>query len=223
MRVFSNGTGGKSRRLWAGIFWIGTVQFFLGQFIVQLAATGYSVISDDISFLAVTSCEPFADPLSGQPVQVCSPLHAVMSSSLVATGLMVTVGAILSFPAWPKVPRGLLGVWLVTLAGLGTVASGVFSVDRSPGTHGAGALAYFVMVNLGTILIATATWSRARWFSAYSLATGTISAVAFLLYASQIDLGLGRGIIQRIARYPSIIWFIITGSLLIRSTRDLEH
>ena len=64
----------------AGIVWIGAIQFFVAQVVVQSRwTTRYSLSINYISDLGNTTCGVYA--ASGQ--FVCSPWHAVMNASFV--------------------------------------------------------------------------------------------------------------------------------------------
>jgi hypothetical protein len=219
MSVLRPAKPASSRLLWAGISWIGTTQLFIGQFIAQMAVPGYSMIEDDISYLAARRCGPFTDPISGELIELCSPLHGVMSGSLVATGLLIAIGAPLSVPAWPRLKRTTLGLWMIAASGAGAVISGLFSVDTNAALHGIGALLYFVLASIGISLLGSAMRMQRPGYAAYSVATGVISLFAFLLFGAGMDFGMGRGTIERIAGYTSNIWFIASGALLIASVR----
>jgi hypothetical membrane protein len=219
MTVFGAEPATRNRLLIAGIFWIGTMQFFIAQVVAQAFWPDYSMRDLDISFLGISACGPYLDALSGSTFAVCSPLHGLIGNAFIATGLLITVGTLLSLPAWPDLRRTRVGAWLVAIGGLGTIASGVWPLDVNSGLHSLGALVYFTLANIGLVVLGSAALRRSRGFGIATIATGAVSLAGFVLFASQTYLGLGRGTMERIAGYPSIIWFIVAGVLLIQAAQ----
>jgi hypothetical membrane protein len=178
----------------------------------------------DISFLGITSCGPFTLPQSSQTFDVCSPLHDVYNTAIVLFGLLTIAGAILTRPAWPPGRLASIGIALVILGAIGAILAGLFTADQDLGMHAAGALLHFVLTSVGTVLLGVAVLDRRTSLGAFSIACGAISLTAFILYGSQIDLGLGRGGMARLASYPCTLWLVVTGAtLLMLRNRRLDQ
>jgi hypothetical membrane protein len=73
----------KKELLLGGLFWILSLEFFVGQAIAQLAWSGspYSLVNNVISDLGITVCKTVKGDY------MCSPLNAVMNASFIITGV----------------------------------------------------------------------------------------------------------------------------------------
>lgn len=205
-----------ARRMAAGaVCWLLTAQFLLVQWAAGAVAPGYRPLDHDISLLGVTTCAPFADPMSGAPLRLCSPWHAAMNVSFVALGLLILAGAALTTPLW-RGRAGRLGAGLLVLASLGTMASGVWPVNVNAALHGLGALVYFFFASLGIVLVGLSRRCDAPMFAAASWAAGVGGLAAFFAYPHYAALSLPRGLVERVAGYPSSLWFVGAAILILR-------
>jgi hypothetical membrane protein len=206
----------RTRAIVGATCWVLTVEFFVAQAIAQATWPGYSIVDQDISALGVTACGPFVDPISGQTMDVCSPLHVVMNAGFVLLGLLTIAGAVLTFGAWPHNRRAKFGLALLAVGGLGTILTGLSPANVDPTRHGAGALIYWILGSVGIVLLGLALWNARRGLAIFSLVCGALTLAAFVLYGAQTYLGLGRGIMERIAGYTPTIWLIVLGVVLLR-------
>jgi len=172
----------------------------------------------------------FADCAVVSGVALCSPLHAVMNAGLLVQGTVFTVGSILvgRLMLPHRWSRGLVGALLVA-SGVGTFFVGVF--HQSLGLYDAGlnwlhVLAAFLAIgagNVGIVLLGLLVIPQREW-RGYGIAVGAIGVLgiaAALLLLAQVDLGLGIGLIERVAVYPLNAWTIGTGvGLLVKGVRD---
>src|SRR4051812_28901098 len=93
------------------IVWVSSVQYFVVQLIVASDwKPSYDWRLDAISDLGATSCGTFDDR------SVCSPLHALMNTSLIVLGLSMTIGSVLVYQG---VRTSRLGFALMGAAGVG--------------------------------------------------------------------------------------------------------
>src|SRR5579863_280116 len=104
-----------------GLFWILSLEFFVGQAIAQLAWTGspYSLVNNVISDLGITVCKTVRGDY------LCSPLHTLMNASFVVTGVFVLFGLYFTRSVWPKGKATKIGLWFLFFAGLGKILVGL--------------------------------------------------------------------------------------------------
>lgn len=194
-----------------GIVYVLAVQYFVGEQIAAAAWTDppYDWRHDYISDLGVVTCE-----------QICSPLHAVMNASFVLLGVIVITGSVLLRHCLDATPARLLFVGLMCASGVGDVLVGTFpgSVDAvASGTnvlHVLGAVLAIVGGNAGILVagIALLRSNRHRMLGTYSVASGVIGLAAFALFALGLDLGVGIGLVERVAADPITVWMIVAGT-----------
>ena len=93
----------------------------------------------------------------------------------------------------------------------GSVAENLGGDSARMMLHGIGALLAIVG---GNVLVLVTALSARKKFPNYALVSfllGIVGAMAALLFAMQIDLGLGIGTMERIAVNPVALWIILTG------------
>ncbi|HEU5430093.1 MAG TPA: DUF998 domain-containing protein, partial [Thermomicrobiales bacterium] len=205
----------RARTIVGAACWMLAVEFFVVQAIAQSAWPGYSIVDQDISALGITTCGPFVDPTTGQTMNVCSPLHVVMNAGFVLLGLLTIAGAVLTFSAWPRNRRSKFGLALLAAGAVGTILTGLSPANVDSTRHGAGALIYWGFGSVGIMLLGLALWNARRGLAIFSLVCGAIALAAFVLYGAQTYVGLGRGIMERIAGYTPTIWLIVLGGALL--------
>jgi hypothetical protein len=71
----------------------------------------------------------------------------------------------------------------------------------------------------GVLLLGAGVWRAERWTATLSLAVGAVGLVTFLLFVlgSAPSLGLGVGLVERLAGYPVVAWMIVIGGFLLWS------
>lgn len=196
------------------IFWLLTVEFFIAQAIAQAAFPGYSLIHMDISLLGVSACSG-VDPNALGPV--CSPLSLVFNAGMAINGALVVLGVWFTRTLWPQGPMTTAALWILAVGGGdGSILVGLFPLDVSLPMHMIGAILALFVAGFGMLAMAFALWRNHRGFAIYTLATGAITLVAFVLYALEFYLGLGRGVMERIAAWPHTIWYVVAGTLILR-------
>lgn len=197
-----------------GIVYVLAAQYFVGEQIAAAAWTDppYDWRHDYISDLGVVTCTE----VSG----ICSPLHAVMNASFVLLGLIVICGSVLLRSCLDPTPARTLFVGLMSASGVGDVLVGTFpgSVDAAAsGTnllHVLGAVLAIVGGNAGIMVagIALIRSDRHRAIGFYSIASGMVGLAAFALFALGRDLGIGIGLVERVAADPITMWMIVVGT-----------
>jgi len=193
------------------IFWLLTAEFFLAQIIAQTALPGFSLATQDISLLGVTACGADASA-SGY---ACSPLHLVFNAGIFINGMLVVVGLWLTRTMWPQGRLTTAALWLLALGGDGSMLVGLFPLDQNLGLHMFGAALALGVACLGFLVLARVLWPTHRSLAIYTVATGSITLLAFLLYVAGVDFGLGKGTLERIAAWPHTIWYMTMGVLIL--------
>lgn len=201
-----------------GACWALTVVFFVGQAVAQAASTvPYSLAGSTISDLGNTACGPFT--VGTYHADVCSPLHGVMNATFVVSGLLTLGGAIGTRRAWPRRRLTTAGLVLLVLAGAGQVLVGFRPENVDIALHSLGAIFGIGGVNIGVLLLGAGVWRAQRWTAILSLTAGAVGLFSFLLFVlgSSPSLGLGVGLVERLAGYPVVVWMIVIGGFLLRS------
>lgn len=196
------------------IFWLLTVEFFIAQAIAQAAFPGYSLANMDISLLGVSACAGI-DPNALAPA--CSPLSLVFNAGMAINGALVVLGVWFTRKLWPQGGLTTAALWILAVGGGdGSILVGLFPLDVSLSMHIIGAILALFVAGFGMLAMSAVVWRQFRGFAIYTLATGAITLVAFVLYALEIYLGVGRGIMERIAAWPHTLWYIVAGALILR-------
>ncbi|MET3925364.1 hypothetical protein [Devosia sp. 2618] len=197
------------------IFWLLTIEFFIAQFVAQAAWPAYSMVLDDISLLGVTSCGSFINPAPGGTEPVCSPLSLVFNAGMALNGLLVVLGVWFTRTLWPQGKWTVAALWLLALGGDGSMLVGLFPLNVILPLHMLGAVLSLGIACFGFFLLGVIVWKQHRTFALYTIATGAIALLGFVLYVAEIYLG-GRGTIERVAAWPHTIWYVVTGLLILR-------
>ena len=187
--------------------WILTAVYFVGQGIAQAAwRTPYSLIDNRISDLGSTTCGTTV-----ANTYICSPLHAVMNSTFVLTGVLILVGLFLTWSVWPRRRLTTWGLVLLGVAGAGTILIGLSPENVNVFVHLVGAL-NIPAGNVAMILLGLAIWRDRRGMAWFSLLAGVVGLLGMLAGPFLVILtGHGGGLAERIALYPLIIWLIVFG------------
>lgn len=99
---------------------------------------GYSVTDNAISDLGVTSCGQFSE--QGQQVRdVCSRWHPMFNAAMVASGVLVVIGAVLLHGWWNN-RSGRAGTAAMAVGGVLVSLVGLAPWDKNPGVHDGAAL-----------------------------------------------------------------------------------
>jgi hypothetical membrane protein len=190
------------------VFWLLTVEFFVAQFLAQAAWPVYDLVNEDISNLGLVCIDA---------ATTCSPLNLVFNGGMVLNGVLTVLGVWFTRKLWPAGPLTTAGLWLLAVGGGdGSMLVGLFPVNVFLPLHMVGAILALFVAGFGMLAMGTALWQERRAFAAYTLATGMITLAAFVLYAPEIYLGVGRGVMERIAAWPHTVWYIVTGALILR-------
>lgn len=189
-------------------FWMVSVQFFV---VMSLVASWwpirYSAFQNTISDLGNTACGVYAGRY------VCSPGHAWMNASFMLLGTTMAVGSVLIYHEFRKSFASAIGFVCMALAGLGTVLVGIFAENTNTSLHEFSAALPFVAGNVALIILGFAL-DMPRTLRVYTHISGTISLLAFGLFATHHYLGLGIGGTERLIAHPQTIWLIVFGAYM---------
>jgi len=170
------------------LLFVGSVQFVVGMVVAEALYPGYSVSLNYISDLGV------------------GPTAAIFNSSVFLLGLMTTGSAYFIHRRF----RSNVFTVLIALAGIGAVGVGVF-----PGTTG---LPHFVATATAFLfggLSAIVAYRLVKEPLNYlSVILGAFSLLALVLLPSQVLLGLGKGGMERMIVYPTLVWQTAFGGYL---------
>lgn len=217
-----------TRHSWGAALWALALLTFPAQILsaAQWPRT-YSWTSNLISDLGVTSCATFD---AGRRVEryICSPAHVLANGATVANGMLLAVGAVLLWSAWPRVRTGRIAMAVLTLGGILVMAVGLLPWDTHPAAHDAAALSQAVVQWIGMIVLAVALRgsTRARWVSGLTVVTVVVSMIGFVLFADGISggpsLALGLGVTERIAFDTLTLWGVALGLVLLRTATPMR-
>lgn len=195
------------------------IQYFIAECIAAIAwATPYSWSRNYISDLGVPECLN-----NGQLDRiVCSPLHGVMNAGFIAQAIIVIIVTIclvhLLSKRWSYLVACIAVVYSIGLlmVGLfpGSVAENLGGDSTRMMLHGIGALLAIVGGNLLVLVTALGVRTKFPDYALVSFLLGIVGIMATLLFAMQIDLGLGIGTMERIAVNPVALWIILTGAIM---------
>ncbi len=197
-----------------GIFWILTLEFFVGQVIAQVGWRGlpsYSPISDAISNLGVTVCGMVK--IGGVSGYYCSPLHDVMNASFILAGVFMLLGLYLTRSSFHSNRSTRAGAVLLAIAGLGKITVGLNPANVDFTLHFLGALGIPV-AGVGMIFSGRGFRGKVGWLANLSEILGVIGLIGFILFLFTSRSGIG-GLTERIADYPMFVWFATMGFLFL--------
>ncbi|HEY1198238.1 MAG TPA: DUF998 domain-containing protein [Thermoplasmata archaeon] len=209
----------RSVRHGAILLLVGALQFIGAMVLTQIGyGSSYSLTGNYISDLGAVNCGVFGGAGSFAGHYACSPWHDVFNVSIVVMGLFVILAAILIRTAFPARRSRMVGLWLLALAGVGSIGVGLSPEDYYLPGHVVSALLAFVGGGLALFVLGFAMFRDTRWegFRAYTVLSGLIVLVALLLFVSNADLGLGVGGMERLIVAPVLLWSIVAGTHLAR-------
>ena len=171
------------------LFFVAASQFVIGLIVAEALYPSYSVSANYISDLGV------------------GPSSSVFNSSVFLLGLLLMVGAYFLKQGFNF---KILTV-LLLLTAIGAMGVGVFTENSGP-THSLVSLIAFLFGGLSAI--ASSRLLKPP-FSFFAVILGVMSLAALALFAGRVDLGLGRGGMERMILYPILLWAAGFGGHLI--------
>jgi hypothetical membrane protein len=183
--------------------------------IVQTAwTTPFSLAYNMISDLARATCGPL---LRAPGIDVaCSPWHALMNGSIIANGVLIPAGAILTRGLWPASRLMTAALVMIGLTAPGHVIVGLWPSDTGPTMHLVGAGSILALGNPGMVLAGLGAWRTLRLQAIASVILGLAGVAGTLLFLNDTGLGIGLGGMERVAFYPLTLWCGLQGIAFLR-------
>jgi hypothetical membrane protein len=135
-----------------------------------------------------------------------------MNITFVVLGLLTIVGMLATRRIWPRRLLARIGSSMVVLSGLGAVVAGLSPEDVQPMLHIVAAILGIGVGALGVVLLGFSIWPGERRLAISSIVLGGLGLFGFFIAPA---LGVPTGAAERIASYPTPIWEIILGVLLV--------
>ena len=200
------------------VMWIaGPVQYLIAQLVAQAAwRTAYSWAVNPLSDLGAVRCQRMG---SGYPLPryVCSPLHGVVNASVIAVGILLAGGVLLTASCWGSGAASRGARILLTASAAGLVMVGLVPEDVNLRLHVLGAFVAIVVGSCGFVLAGligrSSPLGRLRPVT-LPLSILAVTA-AVLLFTGGIPAGDFGGV-ERLAVFPLRCWMVIAGIFLLR-------
>ena len=177
------------RKVAGALILVAAMQFVICMIIAEAMYAGYHVGRNYISDLGV------------------GPSAKIFNASIILFGLMTMAGAYFL----SRVYQGKLTALIFFFTGFGALLVGFFPQSVSI-AHATGALMAFVCGGLSAISLITVEKSV---FNYMSVAMGSMSLTALLLFIGGNYLGIEPGGMERMIAYPVLLWAIGFGGYLI--------
>ena len=181
----------KNRSRLGALLFVGAAQFILVMTVAEALYPGYNMATNYISDLGRGVDSTFVQHVRGVVRSDVTPRRSVRQA----------------FP-WPPLMLTL------ALAGAGAAGVGLFP-ETTGAPHQICALIAFFFGAVSAIISYRIT---RRPLSYFSVVLGVIALAALALYFSHYDLGIGRGGMERMIAYPSLVWVLGFGGFMIGST-----
>ena len=211
---------GRPKIRGGAVMWIaGPVQYLIAQLVAQAAwRTPYSWMVNPLSDLGAIHCQRTG---SGYPLPryVCSPLHGVMNASVIALGVLLAGGVLLTAPCWGSGVASRSARILLIAAAAGSVMVGLVPEDVNLSLHLLGAFLGIAVGNCGFLLAGLVR--RTSPLGSLRPVTLPLSILAMaatmLLFTGGIPAD-GFGGVERLAVFPLRCWMVIVGIFLLRES-----
>lgn len=207
--------------------WVATLVQIVGQAVAAFAwPQPYAITRNAISDLGVVACRPF-DEDGAQVRWVCSPWHGVFNVSMVVTGVLLAVGAMLMVGAFPRRRTGRAAMMMMVVAGVLVALVGFAPWDVHPAEHDLLASGQALAQWLGMILLAIACrprdgrhWRGLRIATVIMLVVSVVGSVIFVAGLDGVAVpGVPWGIAERLGFDTLTGWSILVGIVVLRDLR----
>jgi hypothetical membrane protein len=210
-------TGRPKIRVGAVMWIAGPVQYLIALLAAQAAwRTPYSWMVNPLSDLGAVHCRHTG---SGYPLPryVCSPLHGVVNASVIALGVLLAGGVLLTASCRGSGVASRGARILLIAAAAGSVMVGLVPEDVNLSLHVLGAFVGIVVGNCGFVLAGLI--KRSSPLGKLRPVTLPLSILAMtaavLLFTDGIPAGDFGGV-ERLAVFPLRCWMVIAGIFLLR-------
>src|SRR5580658_8411182 len=179
----------RSVRHGAILYIVGVLQFLVGMIVTQLlyGPPTYNLLSNYISDLGAYNCGVWGGR------QICSPGHEIFNVSIILFGLLV-------------------------ISGFGAMGVGLSPEDYNLTIHSLSAATAFVGGGLALVVLGVAMFRDTRWdgFRAYTMLSGLVALIAFILFFTKNYGPLEVGGMERLIVAPILLWSLVVGIHLVR-------
>ncbi|MFC9552695.1 DUF998 domain-containing protein [Rhodococcus sp. NPDC056960] len=172
----------------------------------------YVVRTNSVSNLGVTGCDGSAAQAAA--VRLCSPLHAVINSAFVLTGVLILVGAVCLREFLPPGRLRLVVLALFAMAAVSAALTGFIPINVDAHLHQIVATPTFVARNAAMIVVAIGLYPRWRAFAVWTGLCGLLGVVGMV---ALLLPGTPFGITERLALYPFTVWVATAGVAALRT------
>ena len=186
----------KMQKIVGTSFLAGAAQYHKSPLIAQSLNPAYNIREQAVSELGVGSVALF------------------WNTSLLLLGVMVIIGG---YFAYHSLGRRLTAM-LAFILGVGSMGAGLFPLDSPTGLHGLFAL--FAFAGGGLFALTSYRVVASKWMKLFSIFFGLYSLSALTLHASETNLGLGGGGMERMIIFPLVIWLIAFSGYLLNTGRS---
>ncbi|MFP7759975.1 DUF998 domain-containing protein [Marisediminicola sp. LYQ85] len=172
----------------------------------------------------------FADCATVDGDRLCSPLHPLMNAGFMVQGTVFTIGGVLvTRILFAEAAQRVLVASLLVVSGVGTFFVGVFHQSLAlydAGLNGLHVLAATLAIgpgNVGILLLGIFALALPAWrgYALGVIVIAVIGIVAAVALALGDPLGIGIGLVERVAVYPLNTFTIGTGvGLLVRGSLE---
>ncbi|HXY88935.1 MAG TPA: DUF998 domain-containing protein [Candidatus Acidoferrales bacterium] len=182
----------KNRSLLGTLLFVGAAQLILVMTVAEALYPGYNMATNYISDLGVGSTA------------------LLFNTSVALFGVMALLGA-----AFGRRSLGAPITLTLVLAGAGAVGVGLFP-ETTGAPHLICALVTFFFGAVSAIISYRVTRRPLSYFSVV-LGVIALAAIVLLLYSPHYDLGIGRGGMERMIAFPSLVWALGFGGFMMGS------
>ena len=212
-----------TRYRWGAVLWVLCALTYPAQFIAAARwPQPYQWASNTISDLGVTTCG-ILDAGSRVERYVCSPAYMLANAGTVINGVLLTVGALLLWSAWPRLRSGRMAMALLAISGVVLVLVGLLPWDVQPEAHGIAALLQAPLQWAGMIVLVLALRGSRSWrgVAILTVVCVVISVAGFVMFIDAVAGGasaaLGLGLAERISFDTLTLWGVAVGLILLAS------
>ncbi|MCL4314940.1 MAG: DUF998 domain-containing protein [Candidatus Thermoplasmatota archaeon] len=184
----------KDREIAGILLFIGVFEFSLFLLIGEALRPTYSVHSDYISQLGVGS------------------YNYLFNYPIIILGILVVIAA---YMMWKFKPKTVFPI-LVVIMGASAAGVGIFPMNTGS-IHGY--FADITFISAGLAAIVGAFWFKGS-LRVISPAIGIIILISIILYTTGYLLGLGKGGMERMIVYPTLLWGMLVAGYLINSSSE---
>jgi hypothetical membrane protein len=192
------------------LYILGVLIFVAAMIITQIGYSGttYSLLNNYISDLGAAHCGIYHSN-----IYVCSPWHEVFNVGIVLMGLLLIFGTILMRTAYPARGSRTIGLALLVIAGIGAIGVGLSPEDVDLTVHTISAATAFILGNVALIVLGFAMFRDTRWdgYRAYTMISGLVGLIAFILFYVKVWGPLGVGGMERLIVAPLLLWALLVG------------